>query len=225
MKKAFTMIELVFVLVGIGILAATIIPRMQTNPLQEAAIQLLSHIRYTQHLAMIDDKYDRSDADWYKERWQIFFAKTAGSDNKWAYTIFSDFLGASTGNPDPTEMATNPLNLSKKLTGGYSAGTIAYDDSDATNKLNLGHSYGVSEVTFSDTCEANSKRIAFDHIGRPVYDSQHLLDGLYTNGATSRLLADDCDIKLSNGTQSIVIRIRPETGYTCILNTAETQCI
>ncbi|MDQ7060006.1 MAG: type II secretion system protein [Sulfurimonas sp.] len=67
MKKAFTMIELIFVLVVVGILAAVILPRTKTNPLQEAAIQLLSHIRYTQHLALVDDVYDANDANWYKK--------------------------------------------------------------------------------------------------------------------------------------------------------------
>lgn len=72
MKKAFTMLELVFVLVVIGILAAVIIPRTRTNPVQESAINLLSMVRYTQHLALVDDKYDKSTT-WYKNRWQIRF--------------------------------------------------------------------------------------------------------------------------------------------------------
>ncbi|MBA1433268.1 MAG: prepilin-type N-terminal cleavage/methylation domain-containing protein [Epsilonproteobacteria bacterium] len=37
MKKAFTMLELVFVIVVIGILAALILPRTKTNPVQAAA--------------------------------------------------------------------------------------------------------------------------------------------------------------------------------------------
>ena len=49
MINAFTLIELVFVIVVVGVLAAAIIPRIQTNPVKEAAIQLLSHIRNTQH--------------------------------------------------------------------------------------------------------------------------------------------------------------------------------
>ena len=61
MKKAFTMLELVFVIVVAGIIAAVVIPNTKTNPAQEAAIQLLSHIRYTQHLAMVDDKYDSTE--------------------------------------------------------------------------------------------------------------------------------------------------------------------
>ena len=72
MKKAFTLLELVFVIVVVGILVAVILPRTKTNPVQEASVSLLSYIRYTQHLALVDDKYDTSNnINWYKKRWQL----------------------------------------------------------------------------------------------------------------------------------------------------------
>lgn len=73
MKKAFTMLELVFVIVVIGILAAAIIPNTKTNSTSEAAIKLESQIRYVQHLALIDDKFDATNSSWYKNLWQIAF--------------------------------------------------------------------------------------------------------------------------------------------------------
>jgi len=100
MKKAFTMLELVFVIIVIGILAAVIIPSTRTNPAQEAAIQLLSHIRYTQHLAMVDDKYDATNPTWFQERWQIIFAGNA-------YSIESNGIPAV----NPSNGATNLQNI------------------------------------------------------------------------------------------------------------------
>ncbi len=41
MKKAFTMIELIFVIIVIGILAVVVMPRSSSNKLQEAATQVL----------------------------------------------------------------------------------------------------------------------------------------------------------------------------------------
>lgn len=73
LKKAFTLLELVFVIVVIGILAAVIIPRTKTNNNAEAATKLISMIRYTQHLAIVNDKYNAKDINWYKKRWQIMF--------------------------------------------------------------------------------------------------------------------------------------------------------
>lgn len=220
MKKAFTMLELVFVIVVIGILAAVVIPRIGSNKLQEAAIQVVSHIRYTQHLAQVDDRFNSADSEWYKDRWQIFFASTAGSNNQWAYSIFSDNAGASTGNPDVSETAKNPLDSSKYLTGGYSA--IPFDDSRATFELNIGRKYGVTGVDFSANCKVNGLRIAFDHVGRPLYDGPHLLDDSYRDGGSSRLIqydagGDPCIITMTSSEGSVEIAIEPETGYAHIL--------
>ena len=215
-KSAFTMLELVFVIVVIGILSAIFIPKVGQNKLSEAATQLISHIRYTQHLALSQDEYNTTDVNWYKKRWQIFFANTVGS-NGWAYTIFSDANGD--GNPNVSEIAVNPLNQSKKLTGGYSAGTIAYGDSAASDKLNLAHKYGISNISFSANCsDGNSLRIAFDHIGRPLFGSIHLLNAPYTVGGASRLIQNDaagnpCIITITRSGNTAKIAIEPETGY------------
>ena len=59
--RAFTMIELIFIIVVVGILAAVAIPRVERNGLIEAADQLSSHIRYTQQLAMNDNEFNATD--------------------------------------------------------------------------------------------------------------------------------------------------------------------
>lgn len=218
MKKAFTMLELVFVIVIAGILAAVVISRDGSSPLREAAIQVISHIRYTQHLAMVDDRFDAGDANWYRERWQIKFNNTAGSDNEWAYTIYSDRINKD-GVPNVSEIADNPSNNDKKLTGGYSAGTIAYNDSDATNKLNIGHSYAITDVDFTGGCASGDTQmwLSFDHLGRPLYRGTHLLDSLYSDGGTNRLVTQTCNIVLTSSDGTLTIAIEPETGYAHIL--------
>lgn len=66
MKKAFTMLELVVVIVVIGIIAVAALPRINDDHIAEAADQVMSHIRYTQHLAMQDSKVGDGDK-WYKK--------------------------------------------------------------------------------------------------------------------------------------------------------------
>lgn len=230
MKKAFTMIELVFVIIVIGILAAVIIPRVQTNPLQEAAIQLVSDIRYTQHLAMVDDRYSLTNPIWFKERWQLKFSKVGGSDHEWAYAIFSDKDSGSgyDGNPNAIETATNPLNPSKKLTGGYS-GTIEYDDPDASNKLNLGNSYGVKDIDMLGGCaisDDGKKRVYFDFLGRLMYGNPKDLDSLFKDGNVNKLVSTQCKIELcsvsdclsASSSEKVTILIEPETGYVRMQN-------
>ncbi len=219
MRIAFTMLELVIVVVLIGILSVGVVPLFQRDMLAEAAHQVASHLRYTQHLAMVDNKFNPDDAQWYKARWQIFFTKAKGADHHWAYTIFSDGAG-HTGNPDLSEVAINPLDSSKLLTGGYSGNHITqYDGDRSSNELNIGHEYGIDNVTFSGGCQlpASRLRLAFDYYGRPIYDNQKLFDGMYTKKGKSMLLKKQCRILLSKNNTTISIAIEPETGFVHIL--------
>jgi prepilin-type N-terminal cleavage/methylation domain-containing protein len=227
MKKAFTMIELVFVIVVIGILAAVIIPNMRTNPLYEAATQVISHIRYTQHLAMVDDKFDSVytvNHEWYKKRWQIAFSTGDNyANNKPSYLIFRD--NDADTNPDKIEIAKNSLDPSKYLTGGVSGeSTLDIRDSDAfegTKALNLGESYNIMDIKLSSSCSTGTK-IAFDHLGRPLRGPLASYDSAYHAG---RLVTSVCNITLVASEGNLTIAIQPETGYACILNDAGTECI
>ena len=231
MKKAFTMIELLFVIVVIGILSAMIIPNTQTiSPLHNAAIQVASHLRYTQHLAMIDDTYDRNRIDtdgnviWFKDRWQLVFSSSEYSDYKPAYTIFSDRQGNAKerGDANEKEIAKNPENIQQIMTGGYgSAQAINYGHSNfkGMKKLNIGNSYGVTSVRLIGGCSGS--RIAFDHLGRPMKGDHNSVTSPYNMSSTysaskQRLITSNCKIELKAEDKIVNIIIRPETGYTTI---------
>jgi len=219
MKKAFTLLELVFVIVVIGILVAVMLPRTKSNFLYEAAIQVQSHIRYTQHLAMLNDKFDANDTSWHKKRWQILFSdNSSGAGGKWAYTIFADVNGASTGNPTETEIAVNPQNSSQRMTGGQTGSSKLKIDNPnfiGMKKMNIGRSYGIVGVTFSNSCRVGtSTRLAFDYLGRPLKGNLKDTTESYDN---THLLKNDCNITLSDSSDSVTIQIDPETGYARIV--------
>lgn len=202
MKKAFTMLELVFVIVVVGIMAYVAVSSFSRNPLREAADQLVSHIRYTQHLAMMDDKFDPNDATWFRERWQIRFRLLLG---EYGYVIFSDKNQDRNSNQaNPQEIAIDPL--SGELLNGF----LNFE------KGNLTKAYGVTNINTScfvadgTLVTANRGSISFDSLGRPY-------SGV-SNAATSAqyLLNQDCDITLSNNDGNITIRVARETGYTFI---------
>lgn len=71
------MLELIIVIVVAGILAAVMIPRLERDNLREAAEQVVRHIQYTQHLAMVDDVYNDANPNWYQNRWSINLCSTA----------------------------------------------------------------------------------------------------------------------------------------------------
>jgi len=226
MKKAFTMLELVFVIVIIGILSFVAANSFQRNTLREAADQVVSHIRYTQHLAMIDDKFDPNDSEWYKSRWQIFFANTDGSGNAWSYMVFSDSPNY-TGTPDIAEHAKNPSDENRYLSGGYSTGNIDVNSSLATKEMNLGNKYGLLDVDFVNGCTiaTTRQRISFDYLGRPFYGNPHAQTSAYHDELNFKILRTTCHIELclttpcstATNENKITIAIEPETGYTHIL--------
>ncbi len=227
MKKAFTLMELVFVIIIIGILSAVVIPRIESDKLREAAVQLVSHIRYTQHLAMVDDKFDVADNAWYKHRWQLKFSKGTETKGKWSYVIFSDLSGA--GNPDPAEVAINPLDRNKRLTGGSTGASMIHTgDDDATDEMNLGLKYGILGVAFSASCRtgSTSKLIAFDSLGRPLRGNDRDYTSSYTSSSAANILiVPDCtiticsveDCSIAQSDEKVVIAVEAETGYAHIL--------
>lgn len=188
MKKAFTMIELVFVIVVIGILAAAIIPNTRTNPVQEAAIDLVSKIRYVQHLGMVDDKFDASNSTWMANRWQIVFNGT-GSE----YSI--THLNIDDGVVSTPTFAKNPMNKKD------------IKDISLTDKYNV-------TVALTGSCNAQIN-IAFDHLGRPMTGDISDDTTAYISG---QLITAPCIVTLSNGSESVDINITEETGYARIMN-------
>ena len=226
MKKSFTMLELIIVIIVAGILASVMLPRLERNTLSEATNQVIRSLQYTQHLAMVNDIYDASDLSWFKERWQIKFSKTVGSGSKWSCTIYSDKLNQD-GVPNISEIALNPMDHNRKLTGGYSATTIAFGEPDSTAEMNIGNTYNILDVDFLGGCASGDGRkwISFDNIGRPYYRGAHLLDTPTMDGSQDRRILSQCKIALctvvdcttATAEEKKVIIIEPETGYIHLL--------
>ena len=208
MKKAFTLLELVFVVVVIGILSAVILPSTKTNTLYEAANQMISDIRYTQHLAIVNDVYDKSEPEWYKGKWQLLYSKSDSSSRDtggyYAITIFSDLGADQGGKPEIDEIALNPLNPDKILSGGYS-GEIDWEDDQATQRFNIGYKYGIDSISYSG---CSGQRIAFDNKGRPFVGN----DSSWSSSVDGAL-TQQCKFTLTKDSESVTIIIEPETGY------------
>lgn len=222
-KRAFTMIELIFVIVVVGILAAIMIPKLNRNASREAANQILTHIRYTQHLAMQDDKYAQSVDEklWFKMRWGITFNETSLKEcsidelgvKTWKYSVFFD--KSLKGNPNSKDEIANDIYKSGKLlTAGWSG--ISTDACKKINKeLNLGKRFGIASVDFRDGC-SEMQTINFDEMGRPM----KVVSVTKNRGAKrpyDRLLKKDCKITITDkrGNQT-TITIEKESGFASI---------
>ncbi|MDO5046114.1 pilus assembly FimT family protein [Campylobacter sp.] len=217
MKKAFTMLELVVVIVVIGILAAMAIPRLERDNLAEAVDQIVSHIRYTQHLAMQDNRFDPNDSSWYKKRWSITFNEVNVCGSKeWRYSIYTDKSVSGNLNSE-TEVAKDPQNPTKYMSAGWSGGGSFCKN--ISPKFNIGKTFGIQEVKFSDACK-DVQTISFDEFGRPMLSVSTTTTG-GVGGAErgyDRILkfGDICKITFTAEKKSAEITITPETGFVIV---------
>ena len=201
---AFTMVELLFVIIVLGILASLAIPRMERDLRQEAADNVLSSIRYTQHLALTDDKTDPFDSNWQKEFWQIRFATTT-TTNYIYYVIGSDSSHA--GGIGQAESAIDPSN-GKYF---YHLNTESELLSDESPNLLLGKKYDVTSVEGSGGCNA-IQYIGFDQIGRP-----HTVFSTNDVPNYKSYMSSDCNLTFGSASfDDFSIIIKKETGYAYI---------
>ena len=204
-KPAFTMIELVFVIIVIGILAALALPRMDRDLKQQAADSILSDIRYTQHLALSDYKHSDANASWQRSFWTIGFRCNNSSG-------FSEYVGSDAdrgGGIGDSEAAIDPTN-GKIMNGDTTCSNTI--DTDTSDRIFLGNKFGVTSINSTGGCNT-IQYIGFDHLGRPHvgYTGSTTPDyGSYmTSACTFTFTMSDND--------TFAITIEPETGYASIV--------
>lgn len=184
-------------------------PNFNRNLLQEAAEQVAGHIRYTQHLAMNDDKFNENNATWWRARWQIHFEDDNIDAGEKIYVIYNN--KDYDVNEDDDEMARDPL--SGKLMRGANNDLMA-DPSKYTGELMISKKYGITNVIFSNNCHnaaspITSNRLGFDNLGRPYFHT--------ANAAPfDDMLTADCLITLVHPDGNATITVRPQTGYVSI---------
>ena len=220
MKKAFTMIELIFIIVVVGILAAVAVPQINRNSLVEAADQVAAHIRYTQQLAMNDNKFDPDDPDWFKKLWRIQFSQTTakGSAEGWTYTAYfdsnADGSPNGTGNFTNNDFAADPQNPNKFLTAGFQDQSINKVKEKLNPKLNLTKTYDIRNVQFLNCGDGKNRTIVFDSYGRPMGQVAGTTEGSGSKTPYDKMFVGVCTIRLTNNAgETADITVQPETGY------------
>ncbi len=198
-KYAFSMLELIIVIVVVGILGAVFIPKYERDNAGEAAFQMARHIRLAQHHALVEDRFgDPSAAQWEGTLWRIGFYSSGGRE---CYMVFAD-RDLNGGNPAADERAVDPL------TNKYVWANTTCDPSASNSNTDvlLTKNFGVNSITVCGG--AGAKHIAFDHLGRPGRVSITGGNGVFTP------LNSDCVISLSTKDgHSAEVTVYQETGY------------
>ncbi len=224
MRKAFSMLEMVFILVMLGVMAAVSVMYIPQTKLQQAADYMIQNIKYAKSLAQTDDRYfamkdsslnsysNTQARFWQAGMWQVQFHLT-GSTTANSYSIYADTArNAATTNFDGRPMsgdliAKDPQN--KTCLSGYSANNLPSEcNNNIAKEVRLQETYDViiDRIDIQQGCnETNTARIYFDSTGLP-YCGKVTING---NTATSMPQRLNTNVK-------IVLKRQNQTATICV---------
>lgn len=228
MKGAFSLLELAFVIVILGVvLGVAKFYFVADKNLALAAKQIQNDLAYTRNLALMQAAFRAFDTsvakdEWFKARWQVYFIRSKSATNdEQTYTIFLDKNGDGNANLGKNELnldreiAVDILNAKKLMNSGQS-GVISKDDERANARFNIEKKFGVKAVEFKGAC-AGATRVIFDEFGRLYSPLKN------ANAPYEKLLFhknSPCVIRLKNAQeQSICIVLDTLSGYAFVPKT------
>jgi prepilin-type N-terminal cleavage/methylation domain-containing protein len=214
-QNGFTMIELIVVLVVLGILAVYSIPRIQRDARTDAINHILTMIRYTQNLALHDNKQLSNNPKWQMRFWRFEINKCANGSGLY-YRIGSD--EDMSEKLSKTESAIDPSN-NKYTYWNTSACPTSAIPSDISPNIFITQKYGINEVNFKSCTimqdgiskSSSAQHIGFDSFGR-YYKSYTASTIPNYNGVG----VGDCKIEFKFEDSTIkpfTIVVSKETGY------------
>jgi len=211
-RSAFTIIELIFVIVVLGILASLAMERVDRDLKQEASETILSHIRLAQQLALRDNKHRQDNNGlWQRAYWRFEYGKCKNTTNLDGTAAYYYRVGAATTLDkafNKNESAINPVD------GKYLYTINSCDDlkKDESSTILISKKFGINKIEKYGGCN-KVQHIAFDYLGRP-----HHQIGSYGSADFSKIMVNDCRLKFKMATgDSFTIIIEAETGHAYIV--------
>lgn len=198
MKRCFTLLELLFVLVIMsGFLIFAKINYIN-NDLQTVSKHLILHLKNLRYQALIDNKYSYEDK-WYKKRWTLKFLNCNKSIGGIYYIMFSDLN--MKGHANQSETLKDALN-SKYL---YATSSCKENKNRSKHVL-LSKNYNIKEIKLSCNKTKSLGQISFSSSGK-IYAS-------LSNQNENNEIKKDCYLEIIHqNNDSSTIVIRNTTGY------------
>ncbi len=188
-KLAFSMIELVMVIVVIGILASMAIPRLKRDVRQEAIDSITSDIIYTKQLALFDDKHNVFDQQWQMTYWKWRYTLCSASD-KVFYSVSSDIN--EKGNVNRSESAIDASNGKYLYQSNYFCKEGATSSKDDSPRVIISKRFGIKNIQNGGDCKGDVQSVAFDSFGRP-----HRGVESYSSPDYKFMMKEDCSFTFS----------------------------
>lgn len=218
MKKAFTLIELAFIIIIISLLCISFI-RPNIASTMQGAKQILQDIKLVRMLAMKEGgfhAYEKKNEKYFKKRWQLYFIKSKrATKNKLTYSIFYDAnadgnanLASKTNINDKGEIAQGVGNT--LLSGGQS-GVLLSSNKRVYKRQLIEEKYGIKSVDFIGGCEKSHGL----EVRRLVFDTHARLQGAQARASRlgAALQKDQTCVLVLRGDKNVCIQIDTLSGF------------
>ncbi|MGX2983412.1 pilus assembly FimT family protein [Helicobacter sp. 23-1045] len=239
MRKAFTMVEIVFIIVILSILSVVAIWSMPRTELKQAAESMINNLKYTKSLAQLDDRFfatkdvsyfdkingiaDKNEAalkqieNYQCGMWQFQFHQSAGKQDATTtntYSIFADSAGSGAksfdGKPmDGDIIARDPMT--KACMSGYNENNLKECEDNFSPEVRFGDTYGVEldTIVTAENACAYKKNSTFSI----VFDGEGMPYCKVGQNQCTR--TQNLPTRL---TKSVTIKLKrkKETAYICI---------
>jgi len=198
-KRSFSIMEIIFVLIIISIIASQVLPKSQISKLNLATEKIILYLNYTRYIAHIDNKFKIDDEEWERKRWTLKFLNCSSNYGGLYYNVYSDMYGG-TGAYKKKDTLKDPLN-NKYL---YSFYCKENKKNDESKHVLLTKEYGIEKISMSCNTTSTIGQISFGYDGK-IYSQL---------GSNIKEIEEPCKIKLFDKENNFTeIIIEPKTGY------------
>ncbi|MEA3512468.1 MAG: prepilin-type N-terminal cleavage/methylation domain-containing protein, partial [Campylobacterota bacterium] len=160
LTRAFSLIELIFVVAIISVIISQSIPNYKTSKLNSAANKMILYLNYTRYITHIDNKHNINDEEWFMKRWTLKFQNCSADIGGLYYVVYSDMSG-NTAHFKKEDCLKDPLT-NKYLYSGSSCDT----SSNENKYIQLTKEYDIQRVELSCNSTSSIGQISFGYDGK-----------------------------------------------------------
>lgn len=201
MKKSFTILELILVVLILSILYMAFVPKTNINNLHELKEKLTLQIKHLRYKALTDSKYSYEE-NWQKQNWTIKFFRCKEEVGGFYYVIYSD--ENRKGHPNQDESLKDPLTNKYIYTSNS-----CKENSENSKYTLLTKNFNIEKINISCNNTSSLGQLSFSYTGK-VYSK--LTTNI--NDQEKYEIKDTCTLEfLDKKNQKFNINIESNTGF------------
>lgn len=218
MKKAFTLIEVIFIIVVVGILSTIAISRFNSKDLLRGAEMVARDIEYVKHLAVIDDNRVPNDMlqthNNNNNFWAITFIGIGGDPKMSIFKYTNPSVNYGTVQTAVVDYLDKEKFLTLTVRNGKDDNIIDGSVIKTSPRVWLKKTYSINKI---DTSDCNAEDYTGRHsINTLFFNEEGIPYIANSSGGTFwyfQKLKEICTLKIKAGSDTKCIDIYPETGY------------